>query len=137
MYLWRRVDSLMNRWLVITGQRGIESWGIEKVWKRKRLKVIFVSRLYVISQKSWVRLSKAVNRFGPNVPFLYPLKTSGNLTVFWCFQGEEKRRYSKFWNCQLISHFKNYLFHFCLQTLQNDSWLFVTPEPRCVRPFLD
>ena len=30
------------------------------------------------------------NPFAPNVPFLYPLKTSENLTVFWYFQGVEK-----------------------------------------------
>ena len=28
--------------------------------------------------------------FVPNVLFLYPLKTSENLKVFWCFQGVEK-----------------------------------------------
>ena len=27
------------------------------------------------------------NLFVPNTHFLYPLKTSENLTVFWCFQG--------------------------------------------------
>ena len=31
------------------------------------------------------------NPFVPNAPFLYPLKTSENLTVFGCFQGVEKR----------------------------------------------
>ena len=30
------------------------------------------------------------NSFVLNAPFLYPLKTSKNLTVFWCFQGVEK-----------------------------------------------
>ena len=30
------------------------------------------------------------NPFVPNAPFLYPLKTSENLTVFSCFQGIEK-----------------------------------------------
>ena len=30
------------------------------------------------------------NSFVPNVPFLYPLKTSENRKVFWCFQGVEK-----------------------------------------------
>ena len=30
------------------------------------------------------------NTFVPNAPFLYPLKTSENLTVLWCFQGAEK-----------------------------------------------
>ena len=31
-----------------------------------------------------------INPFVSNAPFLYPLKTSENLTVFWCFQGLEK-----------------------------------------------
>ena len=31
-----------------------------------------------------------INPFVPNAPFLYPSKTSENLTVFWCFQGVEK-----------------------------------------------
>ena len=30
------------------------------------------------------------NPFVPNASFFYPLKTSENLTVFWCFQGVEK-----------------------------------------------
>ena len=29
--------------------------------------------------------------FVPNTPLLYPLKTSENLTVFWCFQGGRER----------------------------------------------
>ena len=32
----------------------------------------------------------SINPFVPNVPFLYLLKTSENLTVFGCFQGVEK-----------------------------------------------
>ena len=31
-----------------------------------------------------------INPFVPNAPFLYPLKISENLTVFWCFQEVEK-----------------------------------------------
>ena len=31
-----------------------------------------------------------VNPFVPNAPFLYPLKTSENVKVFWGFQGVEK-----------------------------------------------
>ena len=30
------------------------------------------------------------NLFFPNAPFLYPLKTSKNRKVFWCFHGVEK-----------------------------------------------
>ena len=32
-----------------------------------------------------------LNLFLPNAPFLYPLKTAENFTVFWCFEGLEKR----------------------------------------------
>ena len=35
-------------------------------------------------------IEKITNPFVPNSPFLYRLKTSENLTVFWCFQGVEK-----------------------------------------------
>ena len=35
-------------------------------------------------------LSSSLNQVLPNAPFLYTLKTSENLTVFWCFQGIEK-----------------------------------------------
>ena len=33
----------------------------------------------------------ALNPFVPNAPFPYPLKTSENCKVFWCFQVVEKR----------------------------------------------
>ena len=35
-------------------------------------------------------LIRVFNPFVPNAPFLYPLKTSENRDVFWCFQGVEK-----------------------------------------------
>ena len=35
-------------------------------------------------------VTNCVNPFVPNAPFLYPLKTSENRKVFWCFQGVEK-----------------------------------------------
>ena len=38
-----------------------------------------------------------LNPFVSNTPFLYLLKTSENLTVFWCFQGVEKRCLGKEW----------------------------------------
>ena len=40
---------------------------------------------------------KIFNPFVPNSPFLYPLKTSENLTVFWCFQGVEKECIGNKW----------------------------------------
>ena len=33
---------------------------------------------------------ESINPFLPSAPFLYPLKTSGNRKVFYCFQGVEK-----------------------------------------------
>ena len=42
--------------------------------------------------------SEAVlNPFVPNAPFLYPVKTSENLTVSWCFQGVEKECVGNEW----------------------------------------
>ena len=29
-------------------------------------------------------------KFVPNAPFIYPIKTSENITIFWCFRGVEK-----------------------------------------------
>ena len=48
----------------------------------------FISFLWLVwcSQKSIFSL----NPFVINATFLYPLKTSEKLTVFWCFQGLEK-----------------------------------------------
>ena len=39
----------------------------------------------------------AINPFVSNAPFLYPLKTTENLAVFWCFQGVEKGCIWKKW----------------------------------------
>ena len=43
-----------------------------------------------------------VNLFVPNAPLLYPLKTSQNLTVFWRFQGVEKRSIGNEWVSDMI-----------------------------------
>ena len=41
--------------------------------------------------RSEIRLWElSINPFISNATFLYPMKTSENLTVFWCFQGVEK-----------------------------------------------
>ena len=46
----------------------------------------------ILTQKLFVPLIATIifNPFAPNAPFLYPLKTSENRKVFWCFQGVEK-----------------------------------------------
>ena len=52
------------------------------------------------------------NPFVPNAPFLYPLKTSENLKVFWCFQGVEKRCIGNKWVKLLFRHRSNLKFFF-------------------------
>ena len=44
-----------------------------------------------------VRKKSEFNPFAPNAPFLYPLKTSKNPKVFWCFQGVEKGSIGSKW----------------------------------------
>ena len=41
--------------------------------------------------KRWLCWNELFNSFLPKAFFLYSLKTSENLAVFWCFQGVEKR----------------------------------------------
>ena len=61
------------------------------------------NKYYLIMIYSKINPSKnqqhkeAVNPFILNASFLYPLKTSGNLTVFWIFQEEEKRSIGNEW----------------------------------------
>ena len=45
--------------------------------------------LYESISYNW-SLLYSLDPFVPNAPFLYPLKTSENRKVFWCFQGVEK-----------------------------------------------
>ena len=67
-----------------------------------------------------------INPFVPNAPFLYPLKTSENRKVFWCFQRVEKGCIGNEWvkfknliNLKLnfliyfILYFISYIFHSC------------------------
>ena len=51
-------------------------------WTNQRKPIIRIRK--TPDTKKWL------NPFVPNALFFYPLKTSENLTVFWCFQGVEK-----------------------------------------------
>ena len=51
---------------------------------------------------------KTINPFVPNASFLYPLKTSENLTVFWCFQGMKKGWIRNEW-VNTIKDFNEYM----------------------------
>ena len=50
-----------------------------------------------------------INPFVPNAPFLYPLKTSENCKVFWCFQGVEKGCIGNEW----VKGYLHYKIIFC------------------------
>ena len=54
--------------------------------------------MFVILNKRWGQWANCqINPYFPNAPFLYPLKTSENRKVFWCFQGVEKGCIGKIW----------------------------------------
>ena len=46
-----------------------------------------------------------INHFGPSAPFLYPLNTLENRTVFWCFQGVQKGASGTNWLIYSCYHF--------------------------------
>ena len=43
-----------------------------------------------VKNKTFLEIVLLFNPFVPNAPFLYPLKTSQNRKIFWCFQEVEK-----------------------------------------------
>ena len=57
-------------------------------WK-KYLSMMMLICIKQLLSNIWSSVSEKVNPFVPNAPFLYPLKISENLTVFWCFQRVE------------------------------------------------
>ena len=52
-------------------------------------------------------LKLLLKQFVPNALFLYPLKTSENLTIFWCFPGVEKRCIGNKWVNEMRNLWKN------------------------------
>ena len=73
-------------------------------------------------------VANRINIFVPNAPFLYPLKTSENRKVFWCFQGLEKGCIGNKWvNPTGIYFFKVYYrntetkYEICLKLTTKDS----------------
>ena len=54
--------------------------------------------------------SNNINPFVPNAPFLYLLKTSENLSVFWYFQGVEKGCIGNEWVNSVLLTFSEILF---------------------------
>ena len=65
-------------------------------YSQELFSVILVYPVVIWKHTIWKKLlgimsfSMILKPFVSNVPFLYPLKTSRNLTVFWCFQGVQK-----------------------------------------------
>ena len=54
------------------------------------LQILFIYSPSYLRHRWLQRVLNLFNPFVPNAPFFYPLKTSENLTIFWCFQGIEK-----------------------------------------------
>ena len=52
---------------------------------------------FIFKSNSNTHNHQTFNLFFPNISFLYPLKTSENLSVFWCFQGVEKECIGNEW----------------------------------------
>ena len=48
------------------------------------------SKYVVVLKNVYVKLQVPINQFVPKATFLYPLKTSENRKIFWCFQRVEK-----------------------------------------------
>ena len=57
-------------------------------WAIFKTRAIFQLRVWSFGQ---------INPFVPNAPFVYPLKTSENCKVFWCFQGVKKGCIGNVW----------------------------------------
>ena len=69
---------------VVCGQSGF--WVLLLILEQLQL-VVFISDFkHLLSDWN----PDNFNPLAPNLPFLYPLKISEILTVFWCFQGVEK-----------------------------------------------
>ena len=67
------------------------------------------SRELQITAKTHEGNTVTFNPFVPDAPFFYPLKTSENRKVFWCFQGVEKGCIGNEWvNRNIWSHRKQY-----------------------------
>ena len=56
-----------------------------------------------------------LNPFVPNESFFYPLKTSGNLKIFLCFEGVDKECIGKKWVKFVSFRFVNNVYNLLLQ----------------------
>ena len=79
---------------------------------------------------------KWVNPLVPNAPFLYPLKTSENLSVFWCFQGVKKGCIGKEWVKETQARRNEWHQSLCMYTFRLGetkviAWIFESLETSC------
>ena len=73
----------------------VEGWKVESStahWTLIPLDLLCRKKAFDLTASLYnaIVLHLLINSFVPNPPFLYPLKTSENRKVFWCFQGVEK-----------------------------------------------
>ena len=79
-YIWKFIIKLLCLAFLIRIGTGC----VSRVRNHCRLQIFFQG------VQKWNTGVKKINPFVPNAPFLYLLKTSESLTLFWCFQGVEK-----------------------------------------------
>ena len=78
-------------------QRVFKYIGFQLPWRWENYYHITIS-IWLLSTTILIFITQIlINPFAPNTPFLYPLKTSENLTVFWSFQGVEKECIGDTW----------------------------------------
>ena len=104
-----KITNLKN-WLSLVKQSHGISWFLRYPLPDKK-NLITIPGISGITE-SWTpwllkRTFSDFNPFVSNATFLYPLKTSENLTVFWCFQGVEKGCIGNSWvNQQKINKYQ-------------------------------
>ena len=87
--------------------------------------------IHLVFSLFWCYAYFCLNPFIHNALFLYPLKTTEKLRVFWCFQGEERGCIGNKWATYLPPTYKgslpnlasNICFYWFLQSLYHHSFL--------------
>ena len=80
-------------------------------WSKKRRQKILcpLTSPSPPSQGVFLQPRVSFNPFVPNAFFLYPLKSSENLAVFWCFQGVEKGCIGNEWVKYMLATLQRHL----------------------------
>ena len=90
-----------------------------------------VEQRYEIGLYTTQKMKFFINSFVLNTPILYPMKTSENLAVFWCFQEVEKgsigNKWAKISSVKILYNKKNHFLYSDSTTIKTFSkwWIFI------------